>query len=608
MPGCNVLFSEGPTLDVAFDAAMTEQRFDSWAVVEPLRKAGPFRAGFTGHVGYPRRCRAADGRFILLEGVVYDRTPAEVDAALGRIAEALANRSPVAAPVRDFVDSTDGDYVVVVYDERGREFVVFNDRWGRLPSYYFATATAAGFSRSVAFLLRSLPTVRFDRIAVAETLMIGHVLGEKTLVEGVFRLPPAGMLHGVLDAGRVRLELSRLVPTVFSSRTEIREEEAVETCAALYMEGLENRVRRIRELGWRITADVTAGRDSRANYVGLNRLGVEAEFYSDDLRGGSECEYLPALEAIYGRPVTRQPMVEPERDLTALSALTYQTDCTVVGGTAWQAEYKASERRRLVGGPAVRLMGFGGEFIRTVSKPPYGYSSISQMVKDDFPFFLFRRREAARLLGLGEKELTRGFLEYFGSYGESSLADQLKHLYFEYYNTLVNAGENRQRRHFWTVVPLWSRGLLDYEMRELPTAMLTRSFFDRFLERIDPRATHAPFLRRGAARGSRRDQAIHELRNLLRSRAQTRYVQPVVRRLREFAAGAYRKASVRTELDKAILERIRPGAVGDGLFDATAVSRVIATRASRARKDHILTILLYADEIARRLPGKLSRG
>lgn len=605
MPGFHALLSPASNAGAAFEAAMADQRTDSCLTVEELWNSETFRVGFSGHGGYPKRLVVRDDRLILLEGAVYDRSSADVDAALGRLAESFDKGDPLDDQIRDFMRGSDGDFIVVLYSSRRGEFIVFNDRWGRLPCYLCRTGLGVAVSRSVAALLHTLTDIRFDRVAMAEFLMIGHVLGQKTLVRGIERLPPASVVHASIGAEVPKADVRVLLETVFSSQSGASEAEAVERCADTFLRGLGDRVKFFRDLGWRITADVTGGRDSRAIYAGLSRLGEDAEFYSDDLQGSSEREYLPALEAVYGKKVTLQRMEEPTRDYGVLSKLTYLTDCTVNGCTAWQADYKATERRRLVGGTAIRMMGFGGEFIRTVHKSPYGYRSMAELVRDDFHFFLFRRRDVAELLGLNEKELTRCLVGYFDGYPEQELPNQLKHLYFEYYNTVVNAGENRQRRHFWTVVPLWSKGLLDYEMTCLPTSMLTRAFFDRFLERIDERATTAPFFRRGAVHGSSRDIAFDQLKNRLRRLIHGRFVLTTVRALRAAWAGEHRKAKRRSQIDDEILSRITPGAPARLYFDASSVSRVVARRTRQAKKDYLLTLLMYLDEIDRRHAGKI---
>lgn len=604
MPGLHAVLHSLPDGVDRFRAAVEDQKSDPAVATEVLWEQSGRAVAFSGHAAYPRRFWRTDGARIFLEGVVYNQTGAEIDAHLAEIAANLVRGTDVAGPVRRFMEIADGDYVVVIQSESKLEMIAFNDRWGRLPAYICLAQGCAGFSRTVSFLLQWLPEIRLEPSALAEFLMMGYVLGSKTLVRGVSRLEPGQMLRVAVSGERVAASAECICPGVFGHNDAVEPARAAATCADLFIRGLEDRVRFCRESGLRITADVTAGRDSRANYVGLSRLGAAAEYFSDDLDAHNECDYLPALVAIYGNAVAQIPMKTPAADFAAMRRLTYCTDCTVNGWTAFLAEHKTLARKQQVPGPAIRFMGFGGELIRTIFRPPYLYTKMSRLIRDNVYFHIFELPDVCRLLGLEPRRLAQELEDYVSAYPETALEDKLKRFYFEYYQVLVNAGENRQRRHFWTLAPLWAQTLVKYEMAELPTSILNHDFFDRFLEQIDSRATQAPFYRRGADAGTKVSLVNYWLGKQARKLTGGWPLLPWGRKIKRVLRGEHRKLGRETPLEREIRTTWESTPAAAQYFSGPEILRIASSRANPVKKYQLLTVLQYLSEIAGRFPVK----
>jgi hypothetical protein len=250
-------------------------------------------------------------------------------------------------------------------------------------------------------------------------------------------------------------------------------------------------------------------------------------------------------------------------------------------------------------------MGFGGEFIRTVSKVPYRYRSMSQLVRDDIYFNMFTRAEACAVLGLAPEPFTRDIEAYFDAYPEVELGHKLKRLYGEYYNILVNAGENRQRRHFWTLQPLWAQDLYTYQSAELPNSMCTREFFDRFLERVEPRATQAPFYRRGADAGTAAAVLRYHLQGRMRKLTYGRPFLKLRRRLKKLLGGESRRVGSPSEIDRQLTGLLGAAPWVPSYLDADRVRQLAGRRGNATQKYQLLTVMLYFAEVHRRFPGKV---
>lgn len=89
----------------------------------------------------------------------------------------------------------DGPCAVAAYDVTDGRFVAATDRIGSRPLYYTAGDLPFAVGSQVKTVLERVDDVALDERAVADLLTKGSVWGEKTLAEGVKRLPPATVLE-----------------------------------------------------------------------------------------------------------------------------------------------------------------------------------------------------------------------------------------------------------------------------------------------------------------------------------------------------------------------------------------------------------------------------
>jgi asparagine synthase (glutamine-hydrolysing) len=96
----------------------------------------------------------------------------------------------------------DGPFVVAGVDGTGR-VILGTDRLGTRPCYYHA-GDGIRFASSLTSLLAGIDNPTVDERAVADMLLMGTVWGEKTLLSGVTKLPPATVLEydGTLSTER----------------------------------------------------------------------------------------------------------------------------------------------------------------------------------------------------------------------------------------------------------------------------------------------------------------------------------------------------------------------------------------------------------------------
>jgi hypothetical protein len=97
------------------------------------------------------------------------------------------------------------------------------------------------------------------------------------------------------------------------------------------------------------------------------------------------------------------------------------------------------------------------------------------------------------MVNLNYRDYKEETIEYLASYKEKSDSDKLKHFYFEYYQNLVGGGaEDRERLHFWTVHPLWSKDFMRIVFNRIPLEWAGVFFYTEFMEQISKHLLDVP--------------------------------------------------------------------------------------------------------------------
>jgi asparagine synthase (glutamine-hydrolysing) len=159
----------------------------------------------------------------------------------------------------DALAALGGEFIAAIWDGRAGHLLLVNDRFGLLPHYVLVTSAGFGFAPRMRPLLEVPGAApKADVVAIAQYLRFQQLLGERTWLAGVTRLPPASVLRW--HPASAQLELRRY----WSWRDiepidRIGLDEAVEHGTQL----LERAVRRRCDAGGRVGVFLSGGLDSR---------------------------------------------------------------------------------------------------------------------------------------------------------------------------------------------------------------------------------------------------------------------------------------------------------------------------------------------------------
>lgn len=471
--------------------------------------------GWVAYDGYPIRVYSNAAHLVYLEGRVYNRPAASVQADL----EALAPK--VLAPQRDdaaverFIVDNEGSYVVAVVRPETDEAVVFSDPFGRLPVYYSVSESSLILSRAAKFVQAFDPAPTFDRLGCAQFLAFGLPLGDRTVLEGVKSFPDAGLLRAEVLQGRIRWSIRRL------HRWNLDDEDRTRTARQHAAEFSDLFVPACRR--WGSHADsrgnlvsLSGGHDSRLVVAGLARsgAGVVAVTYRDP-SGKREAEVSCARQVTQAIGAEWHCLDLPAPAESAYEELAWLKDGMNWASMAYILSYLMEIVRRW--GPGwTYLSGDGGDDCLKVTAPRRRYRQLDDVVQ----YVLDKETcipadHAEAILRLTPGSLRAELRTVFESYPERDLARRIKHFkIFERGRRCYFEGEDRTRAFLWEDSPFYSLPLFQQCMRVPDQQKYYKAFCREALLAVSPAAASTPVISSGYAPASWKYSLYHRAKDL----------------------------------------------------------------------------------------------
>lgn len=185
----------GTVSGTALDAMAGSLEREAWYETERF-EGGDCAIGFVHHGDRDPAGHASwrDGvRAGAIHGAVSNRNGRGLDT--DELLEAVLERP------REVLPDLDGPFLIACHDGAADRVVLATDKIGARPCYYATGDGGVAFGSTVKAPLVRVDDPTVDVAAVGDVVMLGHVWGEKTLVEEVSALPPATVLE--YEAGGV---------------------------------------------------------------------------------------------------------------------------------------------------------------------------------------------------------------------------------------------------------------------------------------------------------------------------------------------------------------------------------------------------------------------
>ena len=480
MPGLCLRRGASATSGATFSTVADSLHQDRAREASVTLETDALQVGHTGYPTYPVSTHER-GRFhVVLEGELYDRDRAAVLDVAPALLEG-GDRDAVASWLR----SVDGEFVCCVVDTETDALAVLTDLFARLPVYYHHDGGQLLVGREGRFLLEQLPDVAFDRMAIAQCLLVAYTLGDRTLWEGVRKLPPAGLLT-CDPAGEVSVERLH----TFDFDEPAHADRSVQENAAALASRFEAACERRARARSTTVVSLSGGHDSRAVAAGLHAADVPftaATFDRGADSGGPDVRIARDVADVLGVDWDRYDLSPPDpEEMRRLLAM--KGGMNHLGMGFILEFFEALVDRH---GPDVTcLTGDGGDKVVPDLAPGKPIDDLDELAeytvaKND----VFSPAAVSRLTGLPREALLAEVRSVLAGYPEDRMAAKYVHFitHERGFNWLFEA-EDRNRHFLWSTSPFYATDVFTYGMNVPPEQKANDRFYRAFLRALWPRA------------------------------------------------------------------------------------------------------------------------
>ena len=139
----------------------------------------------------------------------------------------------------DLLKNFNGSFLGAIYDSKQRKVVLINDRYGSIRLYYYFDGSHFYFAPKLRVLLQLGATKKLKTESVYDFFLFGYPLGNKTLLQDIFLLPPAS----ILEVGQENLRITRYWDFDHKGEYDPRPQgELAEELNSLWQKSIERRV------------------------------------------------------------------------------------------------------------------------------------------------------------------------------------------------------------------------------------------------------------------------------------------------------------------------------------------------------------------------------
>jgi asparagine synthase (glutamine-hydrolysing) len=450
MPGLSVLRSGNDS--ERFEAVLDGLLYLDDYGRETLYTDATTSVGWSGYPEYPVRTFETDAYHLMLEGHLYATD--HVERAVRRVADRIFAGDSEA--VERWLLDRDAEFVLLAVEKASGDVAVLNDVLGRLPLYQATVDGDPALSRELGFFVDAADP-GMDQLGIAELLLFGYPLGDRTLYEGVRQVEPGSLVRFTDDGPSVeRVHQYRFerTPNGAKSVTENAERLAELLRAAC----------RHRATGGTNVVSLSGGLDSRAVAAGFAAEEVPFVTATFD-RGGRDADEAAVAEEVADVLGADWEHVDvgPATGTTLQTLLATKRGLNYLG-MGFILEFFETLRARH-GAGATYVTGDGGDKIF----PSYRgkrFDDTSEVI--DYLLADASRLDIDTVTDLVDPDAgairaeIRGRLESYP--GEDPTENYERFLFRERGANWLFHGEDRNRYYFWSVAPFWSWPMVEYAM------------------------------------------------------------------------------------------------------------------------------------------------
>lgn len=446
----------------------------------------------TAYEGYPFLSFETDEFKIFLEGYIYSENNGSVRAALIMLAENLMKGQDLIARerIRSWLLEADGEFIVLIYHKLTGVACLLTDALGRLPLYYARDEQSIVISRKLDFVVVAHERNTFNRMGIAQYLMFGYSLGDKTLVQGVYALDPGSAI--TIDPRSSQIEIQRVHTFCFSEKLhsgkslETNATELVDLLAKACLSRVSSRSCNVISLSGGLDSRTIAASicNTGTRLSATTMLDVDGVFTEDANIAKQIARVLDIDWQLYKLPVARG------KDSYRLLLMKTGQNYLAVN---WMVTY-LDALRSTHGSGMTYITGDGGDKVLVDLRPTKSLQSLEELVE----FIVTQHQgipleDVSRITGVSECDIMNGIREHVSSYPEPDFANKLVHfVIFERGRRWLFEGEDRNRNFFWHLAPFYGTQFFRYAMNCPDEQKANHKLYRELLVRLSPQVANIP--------------------------------------------------------------------------------------------------------------------
>ncbi|MBU4357012.1 MAG: hypothetical protein KJ822_16995, partial [Proteobacteria bacterium] len=412
---------------------------------------------------YPVFSWETEDLLVHLEGRIYHPEEPQLTTQLSDLSHLIFTQKIDPRPLlASWLLRTDGDFLLVLVHKADGGIAVINDVFGRLPTYVHLRDGWLILSRDLRRITQVLGAADFDRMALAQYLLLGFPLGKRSLFAGIEYLEPASLIS--ISPADASIKLTNL------HEFNLEGEEHSNRSSTENARNLASRFREACLL--RATGDDTCvvslsgGLDSRAVAAGLRREEIPftaATFLNSQQTNTADVRVASRVaEALGVEWQLFHPRPPQGKDLVQLLDLKS-------GANNLRMSFILPFFHQLMEkfGPRITYFtGDGGGDALGVSCPYRRVSTPKALLDYAIERYqIWPLDEVAALTRLAGQDIKAELAEHLASYPETAPDRKYKHFFcLEVATKMYHEGEDRNRHFFWSVTPFYSFEFFHYAM------------------------------------------------------------------------------------------------------------------------------------------------
>lgn len=554
--------------------------------------------GHVAYAEYPVETFSEGTVEIYVEGRIYNvevnTLRADLLALAGRVFQA-EGRSEF---VRNWIESHDGEYVIVVLEPDKRKIAVITDPLGRLPLFYHHDDRSLVLARECKFITHFTGDRSFDKIGCGQFLWAGYPLGNRTLFKSVNLAPPAMLLVASVQGSTVTASIEDVLNFNVEDK-DTSSKSADDYASDLVQTILSTTYDRGHYPGYSTNVmSLSGGWDSRVVAAALartNSKAVAVTYVNSEGRGTTDAKYAVRIAAALGleceyMKIRAVRAAEEDR-------LVYMTDGLNFVTMAYNLPFMEQLVLRF-GRKAMYVTGDGGPQVVSLKGLRRSVSSMEELLRE-----LIGERTmlpigtAEEIIGLPHGTLADELYNVVSKYPENDMNQRgARFAIYERGRRWGFEGEDRARFFMWETTPFYAYPFFRCGLRIPDRFKRDNRMYRLFQIKLAREAARVPDANTGIAPASAFYPYMARFkRYLITSHAVRQFLKPLLLR-EEFGR--------RKEISGEALTYLNHAAdSNDGLMSASAVNEML-TFANQTQYDNWWTLALLDKHVRRGAYGK----